>query len=104
MTRAESQAVKNARLEQKLAAQTRELAELKAAHAEQMKGLAEGMKELSEAITPLTLAGPRLLELLEQAERQKGMVQLARYLLGGTVVTTIITAIAGVFHFFSRGG
>lgn len=59
---------------------------------------------LTLELQPLLLAGPKLQQLLDEAERQKGMAQLGKALVGGSFFTFIGAAATGIYHYFLGGG
>ncbi len=92
-------------------AQSIEIRDLKKAHAAALAVQAEGIAELSdklEALTmqlqPLLIAAPKLTTLLDEAERQRGMAQLGKTLVGGGFFGLVGAAALGAYHFFARGG
>jgi hypothetical protein len=100
-----------AALKATIKAQGIEIRDLKAAHAQALKVNADAMGDLSEkleALTlqmqPLLLATPKLTALLDEAERQKGMAQLGKLLVGGGAFTFIGAAALGIYNYFIGGG
>jgi hypothetical protein len=59
---------------------------------------------LTMQLQPLLLAGPKLQQLLDEAERQKGMAQLGKVLAGGSAFTILGAAATGIYNYFVGGG
>lgn len=80
------------------------LASTTAAHAQAVSGVSDKLEQLTLDLQPLLLAAPQLSQLLIEAERQKGMAQLGKMLVGGGVFSLIGAAAMGAYHYFARGG
>lgn len=100
-----------AALKATIKAQGIEIRDLKAAlsaassnHARAIGDLDGKLDEMILKMQPLVLAGPKLQQLLDEAERQKGMAQLGKVLAGGGVFTVIGAAATGIYHYFVGGG
>lgn len=70
--------------------------------------LREQITKLTIEMQPLIASHKQLQELIVQAQQQKGMGKLAKTLFGGGLIASAMgalgAAIAGIYHFFSRGG
>lgn len=83
---------------------TAALAESSRQHSEAMTSLSKKVDDLTLAIQPMLISAARLNLLLQEADRQDGMRKLAKLIGGGTFIALVGSAMAGIFHFFSRGG
>ena len=79
------------------------LARASSAQAKALGGLDDKLDTLKLDLQPLLIATPKLIELLNEAERQKGMAQLGKVLAGGGVFTFIGAAAAGIYNYFIGG-
>jgi hypothetical protein len=100
-----------AALEATVKAQAIEIRDLKsalasstAAHAEAVSEVSAKLEKLTLDLQPLLLATPKLTQLLDEAERQKGMAQLGKVLVGGGFFSLVGAAAMGVYNYFARGG
>jgi hypothetical protein len=109
--RGETAAVKIARLEATVHAQSIEIRDLKAAFATAseansvaLTALAQELKNLTLQTQPALLAHAKLLELIAESEREKGMVALGKMVVGGGAFSVIGAALYGIWEFFAKGG
>lgn len=70
---------------------------------EAVAALAKSLTEHQLALAPLLASNARLVELIAEADKAKGMGILAKLILGGWLIGTLASALAGVFYFFSKG-
>ena len=104
--RARTQGERIARLEETnkaLAIEIRDLKREQHALGDKLDVLSTALTEHQLALAPLLASNARLVELIAQADQAKGIGALVKVLLGGGVIATIGSALAGVFYFFSRG-
>jgi hypothetical protein len=80
------------------------LATSSATHADAVGDVAAKLEKLTLDLQPLLIAGPKLQQLLDEAERQKGMAQLGKVVAGTGFLGTLGAAAMGAYHFFARGG
>lgn len=69
-----------------------------------MAALSHKVDGLTLAIQPLISSAERLDALLREADRQDGMRSLAKWIAGTTFLGLLVSAMAGMYQFFSRGG
>lgn len=100
-----------AALKATIRAQGIEIRDLKAAlatasstHSKAIEDLDAKLDAIILQMQPLVIAGPKLQLLLDEAQRQKGMAQLGKILVGGGAFTFIGAAAAGIYNFFVGGG
>lgn len=92
-------------------AQSREIRDLKETAKEQIANqtaLAEDLGAKVEALTlqlaPFLKSAERIDKLLAEADRQDGMRDLAKTLIGGGFFAGAGAALLGVYHYFVGGG
>lgn len=100
-----------AALKATIRAQGIEIRDLKAALASSSSSTSKAIGELDAKLDalvlqmqPLVIAGPALNDLLNEAQRAKGMAQLGKVLAGGGVFTAIGAAATGIYHYFIGAG
>jgi hypothetical protein len=106
-----SHAAEIASLKATVAAQSREIRDLKnaakeqtASHAAIAHNLSDKLDALTLQIAPFLKSAERIDALLAEADRQDGMKALAKTLIGGGVLASLGAAIVGIFHYFARVG
>ena len=80
------------------------LAEATKSNADSVTALGEKLEALTLAMQPLLLAGPRLEQLLLEAEQQKGMERLGKAVAGTGFLALLGSAVLGIYHYFAKGG
>jgi len=58
------------------------------------------LKELTLQLQPFIKSAEKIDKLLTEADRQDGMRSLAKTLIGGGVLASVLAGIAGIFTYF----
>lgn len=72
-------------------------------NAEALTAMTAAFHSLQLQVTPMLKSAEKLDRLLTEADRQDGMKTLASKLVGGGVIGTVLTALAGIFYYFKGG-
>lgn len=73
------------------------------AQAQALNNLDEKFDALTLQLQPLLIAGPKLQQLLDAAERRQGMEQLGKVVAGTGFFSLLGAAVLGVYHYFAKG-